>query len=74
VTTSAVVLVGAALPWSPLAGLLGLVPPPPAFFLFLVGATATYLALVEAVKRRVMGRLGAAPAERRASSRYVQVG
>jgi Mg2+-importing ATPase len=33
------------------------VPLPPVYFMFLVGAIVTYLALVEAVKRRLIGRL-----------------
>jgi Mg2+-importing ATPase len=57
ITTVLIVLVGMALPFSPLAGPLGFVPLPPGFFLFLGGATATYLLLVELVKRRLIGRL-----------------
>jgi Mg2+-importing ATPase len=55
-TTVAVVLVGVFLPFSPVARLLGFVPLPPAYFLFLGGATLTYLGLVELVKRRLLGR------------------
>jgi Mg2+-importing ATPase len=57
VTTLAVVVLGAALPFSPLAGLLGFVPLPAGFFAFLLVATLTYLALVEAVKRRLLRRV-----------------
>ncbi len=56
-TTILAVLVGTFLPFSPLAAPLGLVPLPPAFLAFLVLATVVYLALVELVKRRLMGRL-----------------
>jgi Mg2+-importing ATPase len=56
-TTLVVVVVGCLLPYTPLAPALGFVPLPPAYFLFLVAATTTYLALVEAVKRRLIGRL-----------------
>ena len=56
-TTVGVVIVGAVLPWTPLAGLLGFQPLPLAFFGFLLGATATYLLLVELVKRRLVRRL-----------------
>jgi Mg2+-importing ATPase len=49
--------VGVALPFSPLAPLLGMVPLPPSFFLFLAVATLTYLALVELGKRRLMRQL-----------------
>jgi Mg2+-importing ATPase len=55
-TICGIVLVGLAVPFSPLAGPLGFTPLPGAFFLFLVGATGTYLGLVEIVKRRLMAR------------------
>lgn len=48
-----VVLVGAILPYSPLAANLGFVPLPAGFFAFLLGATLTYLLLVQWAKRRV---------------------
>jgi Mg2+-importing ATPase len=59
--TLAVVAVGLALPWSPLAGLLGFGPLPLPFFLFLGLSTITYLLLVEAAKRKffAMSRLHA---------------
>ncbi|HMK73995.1 MAG TPA: magnesium-translocating P-type ATPase [Myxococcaceae bacterium] len=56
-TCIAVVVLGALLPWTPLAGPLGFVRPPGAFFLFVGLATATYLVLVEVLKRRLVGRL-----------------
>ena len=56
-TTLLVVLAGIALPFSPLAASLGFTPLPARFLLFLFGATATYLLLVEVVKRRLMRRL-----------------
>ena len=46
--------IGMALPWTPLAPRLGMTPLPAAFFMFLLAATATYLLLVELVKRRFM--------------------
>jgi Mg2+-importing ATPase len=52
------VLVAIALPYSPLAPTLGFVAPPPTFYAFLVVAVATYLALVEVVKRRFYRRYG----------------
>jgi Mg2+-importing ATPase len=55
-TTLGVVLAGMLLPFTPLAAPLGFVPLPAAFFGFLAIATLTYLALVEAVKRRVLKR------------------
>jgi Mg2+-importing ATPase len=66
-TTVGVVLAGTLLPFTPLATALGFVPLPATFFVFLAVATLTYLALVEAVKRRVLrrlwdGRPGPAPA------------
>lgn len=48
------VLIGMLLPFSPLASLLGFVPLPPLYFLFLISATITYLLLVELIKRRLM--------------------
>jgi Mg2+-importing ATPase len=39
-----------ALPLLPLGGWFGFVAPPPWFFAYLIGATLTYLALVEIVK------------------------
>jgi Mg2+-importing ATPase len=53
-TTLAVVLVGIALPYSPVGPRLGFVPLPPAYFGFLAVATVTYLALVEVVKQRLL--------------------
>jgi Mg2+-importing ATPase len=51
-----VVLVGLLLPFTPLAEVLGFTALPVGYFLFLVGATGTYLLLVELVKRRLMGQ------------------
>jgi P-type Mg2+ transporter len=56
-TSLGVVVVGVALPFSPLATILGFVPLPALYFAFLAGATLTYLALVELVKRRLFGHL-----------------
>jgi Mg2+-importing ATPase len=57
VTAVAVVLVGVALPYvPPLARLLGFVPLPATYLLFVAGATAAYLLLVEWVKRLVLRR------------------
>ena len=62
-TTVLVVLLGLILPFTPLASTLGFVPLPGAYFVFLGGATMTYLILVELVKRRLMGKLlGLGPA------------
>jgi P-type Mg2+ transporter len=58
-----VVLIRVILPFTPLASTLGFVPLPGAYFVFLGGATTTYLILVELVKRRLMRRLlGMGPA------------
>jgi Mg2+-importing ATPase len=51
----AAVAIGVVLPFTPLGADFGFVPLPPLFFAFLVAATATYLLLVEIVKRRFMG-------------------
>ncbi len=56
-TTVLIVLIGAILPSSPVAERLGFVPLPVTYFVFLAGATLTYLALVELVKRRLITRL-----------------
>jgi Mg2+-importing ATPase len=45
-------VIGAALPFSPAAGLLGFASLPLAFFLILLGMIVTYLVLVEVVKAR----------------------
>jgi Mg2+-importing ATPase len=54
-TVFAAVITGTALPFTPIGADLGLIPLPPVFFAFLAVATATYLLLVELVKRRFMG-------------------
>jgi P-type Mg2+ transporter len=56
-TTLLIVLIGLVLPFTPLAPVLGFVPLPGTYFLFLAGATLTYLVLVELVKRQLMGRM-----------------
>jgi Mg2+-importing ATPase len=48
------VLVGIVLPYSPLAGVLGFVPLPAAYFLYLSVATLAYLLLVEVAKRYLL--------------------
>jgi Mg2+-importing ATPase len=53
-TTVAIVIIGVLLPYSPIAGVLGFVPLPGRFFLFLGVATLTYLALVEVAKRYLL--------------------
>jgi P-type Mg2+ transporter len=52
ITPIAAATVGAVLPFTPLAGVLGFTPLPLRFFLILAGMVATYLALVEVVKAR----------------------
>ena len=53
-TVILIVGVGTFLPYTPFATLLGFTALPAAFFVFLAGATATYLLLVEFAKRRLM--------------------
>jgi Mg2+-importing ATPase len=53
----AVVLIGAILPFTRLATMLGFVPWPVEFLVFVVLATVIYLALIEIVKRRLMQNL-----------------
>jgi P-type Mg2+ transporter len=52
ITPTACALIGAVLPFTPLAGLLGFASLPISFFLLLLGMIATYLLLVEIAKRR----------------------
>jgi Mg2+-importing ATPase len=56
-TVIAVVLAGIILPFSPFASILGFVAIPFGFILFLILAVATYLLIVEFVKRKLMRRL-----------------
>jgi Mg2+-importing ATPase len=53
-TCLAVVAIGVYLPFSPLAGVLGFTPLPGSYFAFVAVATAVYLLLVEAAKRRLL--------------------
>ncbi len=55
-TTLAMVLIGVLIPFSPVAAKLGFTPLPPIYFVFLAGATLTYLFLVEIGKRILMRR------------------
>ena len=55
-TCLAVVAVGIFLPFSPVAGMLGFTALPAGYFAFLAAATGSYLLLVEAAKRRLLGR------------------
>jgi len=55
-TVIAVVILGVALPYSPLADPLGMVPLPPAFLMYLVLVIPCYLALVELLKGRLLRR------------------
>jgi Mg2+-importing ATPase len=52
-----VVLLGAILPWLPVAGLLGFVPMPFSFYAYVAVVVAVYLLLVEWAKRRVYRQL-----------------
>ena len=56
-TVFTVIAVSVLLPFSPLGPILGFVPLPFSYFIFLAAATATYLVLVELVKRRLMRKL-----------------
>jgi Mg2+-importing ATPase len=56
ITTLVMVLIGALLPFTPLAPVLGFTPLPMGYFLFLVLATATYLVLVDIGKHMLMRR------------------
>jgi P-type Mg2+ transporter len=54
VTTLLIVVIGIALPFTPVANPLGFTPLPLTYFAFLAGMTAIYLLLVQVVKRRLM--------------------
>jgi len=56
-TTISVVVFGVVLPFTSLGSLIGLIPLPFAFLVFVAIATGTYLLLVEGVKRRLMRSL-----------------
>ncbi len=56
-TVLVIVAIGILLPISPFAAVLGFVPLPLGYFVFLVVAIAIYLTLVEIVKRKLMTRL-----------------
>ena len=56
ITTILIVIIGMALPYSPLARELGFTPLPAPYFVFLAISTVTYLALVEVAKRRLFAR------------------
>jgi Mg2+-importing ATPase len=58
-TTLGVVAVAVLLPYTPLAGPLGFRPLPGSYLLFVLAVTTVYLVIVDAVKRRLMGRLSA---------------
>lgn len=60
VTSLAVVLVAATLPFTPMATHLGFVAPPPLFFAILLGMVLSYLVAVEFVKRWFYRRYSAA--------------
>jgi P-type Mg2+ transporter len=53
-TTILIVVIGATLPLTPLASMLGFTPLPRAYLAFLLAATVTYLALVDVAKRRLI--------------------
>jgi Mg2+-importing ATPase len=56
ITTISMVIIGIALPYSPLAALLGFTMLPSSFFTFLAISTVTYLLLVELAKRRLFAQ------------------
>ena len=64
VTTIGVVAAGILLPYTPIAGVLGLVPLPGAFYLFLLAVTGTYLGFVELAKRRILAHPAVPPRAR----------
>jgi P-type Mg2+ transporter len=67
-----VIAVAIALPLLPIGRWLGFAAPPPLFFVFLVGATLAYLAIVE-ITKRVFYRVMAAPSPRHETMAYTTV-
>jgi len=57
-TTLVIVAIGAVLPTTPVAALLGFTRLPVSYFAFLIVATVTYLLTVEVAKRQLVRRLG----------------
>jgi P-type Mg2+ transporter len=55
-TTLAITGIGVSLPWTPLAEVLGFTPLPGAYVVFLLAASAAYLALVQVAKGRLFRR------------------
>lgn len=68
VTALVCVMIGILLPFSRFAHGLGFTPLPGVYFVFLLFATATYLLLVEIVKRKLMGKLLHDGSEQRAAA------
>ncbi|MFT4060263.1 MAG: magnesium-translocating P-type ATPase [Legionella sp.] len=56
ITVLSITAIGILLPFTPIATLLGFVPLPLTFFVFLIFATCSYLYLVEIIKRKLMWR------------------
>jgi P-type Mg2+ transporter len=59
ISAALIVAIGVALPYSPLARVLGFVPLPGTYFLFLIAATLTYLVLVQSAKRLLLRHIAA---------------
>jgi Mg2+-importing ATPase len=57
ITVCGAVIAGLAIPYLPIAGVLGFVSPPPAFMLFVAVTTGAYLTAVELTKRRLVPEL-----------------
>ena len=57
ITTIAIVAIGAVLPATPLAPILGFTMPPARYFVLLFLAVVLYLVLVEAAKHQLVRRL-----------------
>ena len=57
ITTLLIVIAAFALPFLPMAGELGFVPLPPTYLVFVAGAVAAYLILVELIKQRLLGSI-----------------
>jgi Mg2+-importing ATPase len=61
ISTATIAGIGFVLPVTPLADWLGFTPLPAGYLVFVAGATAVYLGLVEVAKRTLVRRLVVAP-------------
>ena len=71
-TSCAIVLIGALLPFSPLASYFGFVPPPGQFYLILAAMAVAYLAIVQFAKKSFYHWLNSSRRPRRANAKNIR--